>query len=73
MDKLPPLPSSDDEYWEGADVHKVELKEPKKCEHYFEQRTGLEVECKHCRAGFYIQPGWEAKEGHLYKHGLLVF
>ncbi len=38
------------EFWEAAEISHTELKEPVKCEHYFEYTEGG-VECKKCHFG----------------------
>lgn len=41
-------------------------------EHMFEMTDGTTVECRKCHSGFYLTPGSEVKEGHIYMHGELV-
>ena len=69
--RLGSLPASDDEYWEGAEVNKLSMPDSPKCEHFFVRTKGNHVECK-CGAGYFLSPGFELKEGHIYKGKDLV-
>lgn len=71
---LDPLPASNDEYWTEveADVKKLRVSEPVKCEHNFVRMAGNEIKCQKCPIGFFVSPGDELKSGHLYRHGSLV-
>jgi len=61
------LPSSKDKFWEGADVNVNKLVR-KKCEHYFERKTGLIISCKNCGMGFILSGGkFYLKQNHIYK------
>jgi len=54
-------------------MHKV--KPPSTCakgEHYFVHKDGREVECSKCHAGYYISPGTDIREGHIYIQGVLA-
>lgn len=67
--KLPDLPGSDDKWWSGK-KHKIEMMPRPRCEHFFIRRSGREVECRYCGAGFFTGGGDILKEGHLYHDGL---
>lgn len=64
LDALPP--SDDKEFWEGADVHKVE---PKVMfldqKHNFIRVAGHQAQCTHCDWGFQLEPGDKIIDGHL--------
>lgn len=70
--KLDPLPKSDDEYWEHADINKLILTDSPKCEHYFVRTKGVEVECHKCRVGYFLSPEFLVKNGHIYQENNLV-
>jgi hypothetical protein len=72
VDILDPLPKSSDDYWQGADINKHELKETPRCEHFFVRTKGTEVECKKCRMGYFLTPEFEVKQGHIYEHDTLI-
>lgn len=69
--KLDPLPSSDSKYWENADINRHILKEEPKCDHSFKRTKSNEVVCG-CGVGYFISPGDELKDGHIYRHGSLM-
>lgn len=67
--RLDPLPKSEDEFWDQAEVHtnlipqEVHLKGP----HYFVRKSGTEAECTHCNWGFVLDPGDQIMNGVLYE------
>ncbi len=61
--KLPPLPPSQDDYWEQADVFVQPEQKRSVHEHFFIHSTAQEVQCKDCGIGFYLSPMWAVKEG----------
>jgi hypothetical protein len=65
------LPGNDDEYWKDADIKKVKITDSPKCEHTFVRTKGNHVECK-CGVGYFLSPGFEVREGHIYALGKLV-
>jgi len=69
---LDALPESSHKFWRGAEVNKITLRSAPKCSHYFIRRSGREVECRNCHAGFFLTPNWDVKEGHLYVDNKLV-
>lgn len=52
--KLPDLPPSDDKFWKGARKYQTKLVKRPACEHYFEYREALKIECKKCHIGFFL-------------------
>lgn len=72
MEKLEPLPPSNDAYWEHSEVDTVQLQGKRQCEHEFKHQTALEVECTKCRAGYVLSPGMVLRDGHIYKEGLFI-
>jgi len=74
MSKLNDLPESNDEFWEGAEIHMGLLKKDDPSDiHYFERTTGRQAQCKNCDWGFELDPGDRIEDGHLYtKEGKLV-
>lgn len=73
MSDLQPLPDSSDEYWTDvkAKTERIVVKETK-CNHSFEGVASHQVECKHCKAGFFLSPGWTLKSEHVYFEDKLV-
>ena len=63
---LAPLPESGDKFWDNAEVEKTKMRSAPKCNHVFIRRTGREVECLNCHAGFVLGNNWHLKEGHIY-------
>ena len=63
--ELDPLPPTKDEYWEHAQTFKEEVFETKDCGHYFVHKSSSEVECRACRVGFILSPGWSVTDGSL--------
>ena len=65
---LDPLPKSEDEFWEGAEVHTnlIPQEVGSKGPHYFVRKSGREAECIHCSWGFVMDPYDVIKDGHLY-------
>jgi len=70
--KLNPLPASDDEYWDGAKVERITLKDMPQCQHHFVRTKGTEAECKNCRMGYFLTPEYQVKAGHIYQYEALV-
>lgn len=68
MSRLEPL---DEKKLEG-EVVDIPLREPKKCEHYFEYASSQEIECVECGVGLYVGFGDIVQDGHLYHEGELV-
>ena len=66
------LPPSDDEYWDGADTTKTTMVESPKCKHYFVYTKGIHVECRKCGVGYFLVPGFNLKDGHIYENDTLV-
>ena len=64
---LPSLPPSKNKFWDGAEKEQHPSKKRVACKHFFIRLTSVEVECKTCHVGFYLNPTWELKEGHIYK------
>jgi hypothetical protein len=65
-EKLDNLPESSHKFWRWADTKLIEVKASPRCRHYFIRRSGREVECEKCGAGFFLTPEWTLREGHLY-------
>lgn len=65
-DALAPLPESGDKFWGNAETEKIEIKPSPQCDHHFVYRTGREVECLNCHAGFVLDTGWHLKKGSIY-------
>lgn len=63
--KLPALPASGDEFWEYANTEMQKEHKVKACEHYFIHKTATEVECRNCRIGFFLSPGFATIDGNL--------
>lgn len=63
---LNPLPSSDDEYWDQAEVIKIKLEDTPGCDHYFERVSGTQAQCRKCNIGYFLTPEISIKNGHLY-------
>lgn len=74
VQKLNPLPGSEDEYFTKykADTYKVKLSKPEECKHYFVRTSGTECECQKCHVGFYLAKNYVVKDGHLYFENKLV-
>jgi len=70
--KLDELPGKENKFWKHAEYITIVPKEKKKCKHFFIYRRANEVECQHCHIGYFLSPGWEVKEGHIYKGSKLV-
>lgn len=70
--QLDALPGSGDEYWEHADVNKIILPDSPGCKHSFVRTKGNEAECIKCKIGYYLSPGFEVKQEHIYQHDTLV-
>lgn len=73
--RLPSLPSNDNEYWKDAEVHGNLV--PKKISsdegHRFEYTSAVTARCTHCDWGFQLDPGDKILDGHLYdKLGKLI-
>ena len=66
------LPSSNSKYFKDADVFKIKLGEPPKCDHYFKLVKAKEAECEKCRIGFFLGVHDIVKDGHIYRKGQLV-
>ena len=64
---LAPLPESSHKFWRLAEKEQITLGRKKKCRHYFIRRSGREVECQNCHAGFFLDGDWDVKGGYLYK------
>jgi len=64
LDNLPPTGSK---FWDKARTQTIEIVQPPECEHEFRRVNGREVECMNCHAGFVLEPGWDVKNGHIYK------
>ena len=73
MSHLPDLPPSSDEFWDG-DKQVIDINKTKKneCSHSFIARNAGEVECKHCKIGFYLGHRGTLKNEHIYIDGKLV-
>lgn len=69
--KLAPLPSSKDEYWADADINKIELEQPKECNHSF-LSYGRRATCRHCHMGLYLTYQDQVRDGHIYRGEVLV-
>jgi len=63
---LAPLPESGAKFWQGAETNTFKIKSSSKCRHHFIRRSGREVECVNCHAGFVLNIGWRLKDGHIY-------
>ena len=63
---LAPLPESDAKFWQGAETNTIEIKPSSQCRHHFIRRSGREVECINCHAGFVLDTGWHLKKGSIY-------
>lgn len=72
MKELEDLPSNDNEYWKEAEKHTITMPKPPKCSHFFYRRSGKEVECKYCHAGFYLDVSDIIKDGHILRDGQLI-
>ena len=71
--ELSPLPPSDSDYWEHAEVEKQPVRKASKCDHHFIHKTSQEVECLGCSIGFYLSPKWYVEGGKIYTpDGLVV-
>lgn len=70
--KLEELPENENEFWDGADTNRFPRVKRDVCEHYFIHKSGIEIICKYCNAGFFLAPGWSLEDGHIYKSGKLV-
>lgn len=66
VQKLPDLPESGDEFWDGE----KNLSRPEAVNsdgpHYFEYSRGKEAYCGHCGWGFLLDKGDYINEGHVY-------
>lgn len=67
--KLPNLPKSESEFWDG-EVNLKEIK-PDTCDHYFEF-FDREIKCVRCGIGYYVSASDDIKDGHLYHNGKLI-
>jgi len=68
-EKLPNLPSSDDEFWSGAEKEKLTPKPPVTCQkgdHLFRQTGSREARCISCPLGYILSPGMTVIDGHIY-------
>lgn len=52
------------DFWGDNAIEEIEIKEPKKCDHYFEKR-GKDVQCKNCHIGW-MTSDIEVEDGVLY-------
>lgn len=69
MDKkaLDDLPSSDNEFWDKADIHtNLQPKNWFNEIHHFVRIAGHQAQCTHCDWGFQLDPGDKILNGHLY-------
>ena len=64
--KLDPLPASNDEFWEHAEVAQHKIVASKKCKHHFVRVTGTRAERTKCRAGYFLTPELQIRNGHIY-------
>ena len=64
-DTLPGLPPTGDEFWEYADTEIQKAFKPQPCEHFFVHKTAVEIECRSCRIGFFLSPGFYVVEGSI--------
>ena len=73
-EKLDDLPPSNSKYFTKykADVIKTEMKEPEPCKHHFVYIKALEVECRNCHIGYYLNIGDKVKDGHIYRKDKLM-
>ena len=71
--QLDPLPPSENEFWQGAEVNKIELKPVKECKHRFKRtKKSREVECVNCHIGYMLDARSTLKDGHIYIGGELA-
>ena len=49
---LPPLPSSNDKFWDKARKYRTEFVKREPCEHYFKYRGANQVVCEKCQVGY---------------------
>lgn len=72
--KLDDLPSSDDkDFWLDAEVHKIEPhSQTDEGGHFLIRVAGNQAQCTKCHWGFYLDPGDEIRDGHLYNGKKLV-
>lgn len=71
--RLPELPRSDSEFWEG-EVNLIDTKkdqEVHKCRHNF-QILDREIKCSKCGLGYFINVNDDIRDGHLYYEDKLV-
>ena len=72
---LPDLPPSEDAFWKDAVTEKITLKDPRTCakgEHRFIYKGAHEAQCEKCLTGYFLSPGMEIKDGHMYAGELLL-
>jgi hypothetical protein len=72
VSRLYSLPKSDDKYWEHAETNQHVISDKPVCDHYFVRKTGNQAECRKCRIGYYLTPGFKVKDGHIYQNKELV-
>ena len=66
VERLDPLPPTQDEYWEHADTNVNEARPGVRCDHVFRHKTAIEVEWVKCLVGFILSPGWRLIGEHIY-------
>ena len=76
-DKKPdPLPKSEDGFWDGAEVEKIQLGPSVTCaqgDHVFFRMKQNEAQCQKCPLGYILPPGWDVTgRGRITAFGELV-
>jgi len=72
MDKrLPDLPRSESEFWQG-EVNLIDVKKNQdKCRHNFKV-LDREIKCVKCGLGYFINANDDIRDGHLYYDDKIV-